>query len=85
MLSKNWFYLTKGGISKLEHDLILATPVLWGKHFGNPKYAWAFPTVPQKHTNNRVHIWPRGKTLGGSSAINFSVNGSLPLSVKSLI
>lgn len=31
---------------------------------------WTFRTVPQVHTAGRVHDWPRGKVLGGSSAIN---------------
>lgn len=31
---------------------------------------WAFPTVPQKALNGRVCYQPRGKALGGSSAIN---------------
>ncbi|MCL4152298.1 UNVERIFIED_CONTAM: hypothetical protein GTU68_020198 [Idotea baltica] len=28
------------------------------------------PTVPQSHTDDRVHAWARGKVLGGSSSIN---------------
>jgi pyridoxine 4-oxidase len=31
---------------------------------------WAYRTVPQIHTANRVHEWPRGKVIGGSTAIN---------------
>lgn len=31
---------------------------------------WAYMTVPQEYANNQPHYWPRGKTLGGSSAIN---------------
>lgn len=34
---------------------------------------WAFDTVPQKSLNNRLGFQPRGKTLGGSSAINAMV------------
>jgi choline dehydrogenase len=33
-------------------------------------YNWHYETVPQKHCNDRRMYWPRGKTLGGSSAIN---------------
>lgn len=29
-----------------------------------------YPTTPQKLTHNRVHEWPRGVVLGGSSSIN---------------
>ncbi len=31
---------------------------------------WDYWTEPQKHLHNRKLFWPRGKTLGGSSAIN---------------
>ncbi|EXJ74799.1 uncharacterized protein A1O5_01495 [Cladophialophora psammophila CBS 110553] len=31
---------------------------------------WAFTTTPQPNANNSVCPWPRGKVLGGSSAIN---------------
>jgi len=34
---------------------------------------WAFDTVPQKGLNGRVGFQPRGKALGGSSAINAMV------------
>ncbi|CAN5857878.1 choline dehydrogenase [soil metagenome] len=36
----------------------------------NSPYNWHYETVPQKHCNDRRMYWPRGKTLGGSSAIN---------------
>ncbi len=35
---------------------------------------WQFWTAPQKHLANRSMYLPRGKTLGGSSAINAMVN-----------
>jgi choline dehydrogenase len=31
---------------------------------------WHFTTAPQRHLDNRPRYWPRGRTLGGSSAIN---------------
>ena len=38
---------------------------------GRPKlHNWAFRTTPQRHLNNRRCYQPRGKALGGSSAIN---------------
>jgi len=33
-------------------------------------YNWAYQTITQKHLNNRKGYQPRGKALGGSSAIN---------------
>ncbi|KAI0258904.1 GMC oxidoreductase [Gloeopeniophorella convolvens] len=38
---------------------------LWGT-----PYDWGYPTVAQPNVGNRVLPWPRGKVLGGSSAIN---------------
>lgn len=38
---------------------------------GRPRlHNWAFRTEPQRHLNNRRCYQPRGKALGGSSAIN---------------
>ncbi|KAI0261249.1 GMC oxidoreductase [Gloeopeniophorella convolvens] len=43
----------------------------FGKNFMNPKYDWSFQTVPQKHADDKVDMWFRGKALGGSSTMNF--------------
>lgn len=49
---------------------MIDTPIgVLGLVAGN-KYNWCFNTEPQRHLNNRSLYWPRGKTLGGSSAIN---------------
>ena len=37
------------------------------------KYDWRFTTVPQLHCNMRRFPWPRGRTLGGSSSINYMI------------
>lgn len=37
---------------------------------GHPRYDWRLRTEPDPSRNNRVDQWSRGKTLGGSSAIN---------------
>ena len=39
-------------------------------NFHRPKYNWRYWTAPQAHLDNRRIYAPRGKTLGGSSAIN---------------
>jgi choline dehydrogenase-like flavoprotein len=31
---------------------------------------WAFATEPQAHCDQRRHLWPRGKLLGGTSCLN---------------
>jgi choline dehydrogenase len=37
---------------------------------GDPRFDWCFRTEPEPQLNNRRIAWPRGKVLGGSSAIN---------------
>ncbi|CEL61578.1 hypothetical protein RSOLAG1IB_10142 [Rhizoctonia solani AG-1 IB] len=44
--------------------------------YGNPKYDWLFKTVPQANVNNRVLNLPRGKVLGGSSAVSVTYYGN---------
>ena len=44
----------------------LALPAL----FKHPQLTWGMSTVPQPHAGNRSIYVPRGKVLGGSSAIN---------------
>ncbi|KAJ8087635.1 hypothetical protein PM082_006468 [Marasmius tenuissimus] len=50
----------------------------YGFQFGNPQFDWDFKTVPQKHVQGNRLPWNRGKSLGGSSAMNFS-GWSVPL------
>ncbi|KZT00516.1 GMC oxidoreductase [Laetiporus sulphureus 93-53] len=54
-------------------DQVNLLPMQRMAQLNNPKYDWAYKTVPQAHSNNREYVWPRGKGLGGSSAINFLV------------
>jgi choline dehydrogenase len=37
---------------------------------GNPKLDWCYQAEADPSRNQRVDLWPAGKTLGGSSAIN---------------
>ena len=37
------------------------------------RFDWRYRTVPQVHCNMRRMAWPRGRTLGGSSAINYMI------------
>lgn len=41
-----------------------------GRTLANPKYDWAFSSVPQIRANNRQLYEPRGKGLGGSSMVH---------------
>jgi choline dehydrogenase len=36
----------------------------------HPKLSWGFQTEAEPGLNGRSQVWPRGKTLGGSSSIN---------------
>ncbi|XP_066051727.1 choline dehydrogenase, mitochondrial [Chamaea fasciata] len=37
------------------------------------KYNWYYHTTPQRHMDNRVMYWPRGRVWGGSSSLNAMV------------
>ncbi|CAE6364331.1 unnamed protein product [Rhizoctonia solani] len=52
-------------------DPLIDTPQLFGKTQGNAKYDWMFESTVQPRLNNRVMAMPRGKVLGGSSALNY--------------
>ncbi|MFK0206402.1 GMC family oxidoreductase [Agrobacterium sp. NPDC090283] len=45
-------------------------PLGYGKLFRNPAVNWMYSGVPEPGLDNRVIYHPRGKVLGGSSAIN---------------
>lgn len=45
-------------------------PIGYYRNISHPELSWQFKTEPQPETGNRTMVWPRGKTLGGTSAIN---------------
>lgn len=47
------------------------TSPLGGFALGNSELDWAYHSVPQPNTNNRCYYIPAGKTLGGSSILNY--------------
>jgi choline dehydrogenase len=51
-------------------NLMIHVPVGYSQTLKDPKVNWLYPTQPDPGTGERVHIWPRGKVLGGSSSIN---------------
>jgi choline dehydrogenase len=51
-------------------DPWIHVPAGFYRNIYNPKISWQFETEPEPHLDNRRITWPRGKVLGGSSAIN---------------
>src|SRR3984893_11197514 len=47
----------------------ISVPVAFPQRF-KPKYDWDLATEPEQRLRNRRIYLPRGRTLGGSSAIN---------------
>ncbi|OBT65798.1 hypothetical protein VE03_03316 [Pseudogymnoascus sp. 23342-1-I1] len=62
----------EAGLANIGDPMIM-TPAMYTKAIGDPKYDWLHMSVPQKSANNFVVGQPRGKGLGGSSAINFQM------------
>ena len=52
---------------------IVTTPYMLFLMVAGPVNNWSFTTVPQKGLNGRIGYQPRGRGLGGSSAINAMV------------
>lgn len=48
----------------------LHVPSGFFKTINNPRYDWQYQTEPEPALNDRRIAWPRGRVLGGSSAIN---------------
>ena len=48
-------------------------PIGYGKLYYHPTMNWMYKTEPVPALNNRVIYQPRGKVVGGSSAINAMV------------
>jgi choline dehydrogenase len=51
-------------------NLMFRIPLGNFRILGDPRYDWCYETEPEPHLNNRKLEWPRGKVLGGSSAVN---------------
>ncbi|MGQ5700473.1 GMC family oxidoreductase [Sandaracinobacteroides sp. A072] len=45
-------------------------PVGYSTTLKDPSVNWLYETEPDPGSMDRVHVWPRGKVLGGSSSIN---------------
>ena len=53
-----------------DRSLWIHLPIGYGKTMWSKTLNWCFYTDPDPNMNGRRIYWPRGKTLGGSSAIN---------------
>ncbi|HVO88586.1 MAG TPA: GMC family oxidoreductase N-terminal domain-containing protein, partial [Casimicrobiaceae bacterium] len=53
-----------------DRSIWIHLPLGVGKLLTNERYAWKFQTEPQAELRGKRIYWPRGKVLGGSSAIN---------------
>lgn len=59
------------------NSIWMKIPFGYSRTVGNPAFDWCFETTPEPELHGRKIIHPRGKALGGSSAINglFQVRG----------
>nr|WP_272209774.1 GMC family oxidoreductase N-terminal domain-containing protein [Marinicella sp. W31]MDC2875601.1 GMC family oxidoreductase N-terminal domain-containing protein [Marinicella sp. W31] len=53
-----------------DRSFWLMMPIGYGKAFYDKRYNWMYMTEPDDGLGGRPSYWPRGKALGGSSAIN---------------
>ena len=56
-----------------DGSLKIKVPLGYGSLFYDQKFNWKYETEPEAELNGRKMYWPRGKVLGGSSAINAMV------------
>ena len=52
----------------------LQVPIGYGKSFYDRRVNWMYMAEPEEGLAGRISYWPRGKVLGGSSAINAMVS-----------
>jgi len=53
-----------------ERHPLVSMPAAFIKTINDPRFNWCFHTEPSSETKSRAILFPRGKALGGSSAIN---------------
>ena len=61
------FLLEAGG---RDWNPLIKVPMMAGLLYYLPALNWGYETEPQVALNNRCIAWPRGKVMGGSTAIN---------------
>ncbi|GAB0137299.1 hypothetical protein EsDP_00005571 [Epichloe bromicola] len=60
--------LEAGGVAQGDENVDV--PAFYGRSLGG-QFDWAFETEPQEGLAGRALSWPRGKVLGGTSALNY--------------
>ena len=58
---------------KMNQSWKVNMPAALTYNLENDKHNWFYHTEPQRELNNRMLYWPRGKIVGGSSALNAMV------------
>lgn len=53
-----------------NRNLWIRIPIGYFRTIGNPVHDWCYRTEPEPNLNGRRLDWPRGRGLGGSSAVN---------------
>ncbi|KAB2848386.1 MAG: choline dehydrogenase [Hyphomicrobiaceae bacterium] len=53
-----------------DRNIWIHIPVGYYRNIFNPKVAWNYQTEPDPNLAGRSILWPRGRVLGGTSAIN---------------
>ena len=53
-----------------DRNPMIGIPLGFAFMMGPAKENWGYTTEPESHMANRQMAWPRGKVLGGTSAIN---------------
>ena len=53
-----------------DTNIWIHIPAGYYRNIFNPKLTWQFGSGPEPHLGGRTVLWPRGKVLGGTSAIN---------------
>ena len=54
--------------AQFRSNVMIHVPIGFGRTLNDPKVNWLYETEPD--ASSRVHKWPKGKVLGGSSSIN---------------
>ncbi|KIW05595.1 uncharacterized protein PV09_03467 [Verruconis gallopava] len=60
----------EAGSNRMDDEQI-NTPSLYPTLIGREKYDWCYNSIPQPSAGNKTYSVPRGRVLGGSSAINY--------------